>query len=614
MCGIVGYMGKNKHDETIINNMLDRIKHRGPDGKEAFLEGGVGLGFVRLSIIDLNNGMQPIFNEDRSLVLIFNGEIYNYKELRENLYKKGHVFRTNTDSEVIIHGYEEYGDKLPEKLRGMFAFVIYDRKNKRIFGARDHFGIKPFYYYKNQETFIFGSEIKSFLPHPDFKKELYEEKLPDYLTFACIPGEETFFKNVYKLMPGHYFIYEDNKMDIYKYFELTFDIDNKKNMGDFVRDIDRVVEGSVRKHEIADVPLCSFLSSGVDSSYISYELSKDKKIKTYTIDFEEKKYSEAEQAKYLSSEIGAENITREVTAAEYFKDAKKIQYFMDEPLANPSANLLYYISKKAAEDFKVVLSGEGADEIFGGYNIYHEVISLKNYRRVPKAIRNKVANIIKPLPNFKGKGFMIRGSKDVEDRYIGNSYVFKYGERDGYLKNKYESKRPTDYTKPLYDKVSNLDDVTKMQYIDLNLWLRQEILLKADKMSMANSIELRVPFLDVEVFKVARTIPQKYKVNRKNTKLALRKCAGEKINRKSSNRGKLMFPSPLPNWLKEDTYYNFVKKYFQGEIADKYFQKDKILKLLDDNKNGLRDVSIYIWVIFTFIIWYEAYFIDCKEG
>lgn len=611
MCGIVGYMGKNKYDESIINNMLDKIKHRGPDGKDIFLENGLGFGFVRLSIIDLNNGMQPIFNEDRSLVLIFNGEIYNYKELRDELYIKGHIFRTNTDSEVIIHGYEEYGNKLPEKLRGMFTFAIYDRKNKKIFGARDHFGIKPFYYYSKEESFIFGSEIKSFLPHPEFEKELFEEKLPDYLSFACIPGEETFFRNVYKLMPGHYFIYENNEMKISKYFEPTFDIDNKKDMDDFVKEIDTVVEGSVRKHEISDVPVCSFLSSGVDSSYISYELSKNKKIKTYTIDFEEKKYSEVAHAKNLSDEIGAENITRDVTADEYFNDAKKIQYFMDEPLANPSANLLYYISQKASEDYKVVLSGEGADEMFAGYEIYNEVISLKNYSKIPKSVRMNIAKIVKPIPNFKGKGFIVRGSKDVEERYIGNSYIFKYEERDRFLKSKYKSNKPTYYTKPLYDKVSNLDDVSKMQYIDLNLWLRQEILLKADKMSMANSIELRVPFLDVEVFKVARKIPLKYKVSSRNTKIALRKCASQKMNKKSSNRSKLMFPCPLTSWLKEDKYYKLLKKHFEGDIAKKYFQSSEILKLLDEHKSGERTLSIHIWVIYTFIIWYEAYFIDC---
>lgn len=611
MCGIVGYSCINRYDEDIINDMLDMIKHRGPDGKDIFLEDGVGFGFVRLSIIDLNNGMQPIFNEDGSLVLIFNGEIYNYKELREELYLKGHIFKTNTDSEVIIHGYEEYGNNLPEKLRGMFAFAIYDRKNKIIFGARDHFGIKPFYYYKNEETFIFGSEIKSFLPHPEFKKELFEEKLPDYLSFACIPGEETFFRNVYKLTPGHYFIYENNQMKISKYFEATFDIDNNKDMDDFVKDIDRVVESSVQKHELSDVPICSFLSSGVDSSYISYELSKDKKIRTYTIDYEEKKYSEAAHAKILSDEIGGYNVTREVAADEYFNDAKKIQYFMDEPLANPSANLLYYISEKAAEEYKVVLSGEGADEMFAGYEIYNEVISLKNYRMIPKRVREKLAKFVNDKPDFKGKGFIIRGSKDIEERYIGNSYIFKYDERDRFLKKKYESNKPTYYTKPLYDRVSHLDDVSKMQYIDFNLWLRQEILLKADKMSMANSIELRVPFLDVEVFNVARKIPQEYKVNSRNTKLALRKCASKKMNRESSNRAKLMFPSPLTNWLKEDKYYNLVKEAFEGDIAKRYFNSSEILKLLEEHKSGKRTFSMHIWVIYTFVVWYEVYFVDC---
>lgn len=612
MCGIVGYIGNKQYDEVVIGNMLDKIKHRGPDGKEIYLEEGVGLGFARLSIIDLQNGMQPIFNEERNLVLIFNGEIYNYQELREELCIKGHSFRTNTDSEVLVHGYEEYGEEgLLNKLRGMFAFVIYDRKKKKLFGARDHFGIKPFYYYKNEDTLIFGSEIKSFLPHPDFKKELFEEKLPDYLTFGCIPGEETFFKNVFKLMPGHYFIYENNEIAISRYFDMTFEVDKSKKMNDFIGDIDTVINDSVKKHKIADVPLCSFLSGGVDSSYISYELAKEQKLSTYTIDFEEKMYSEAADAKKLSEEIKADNFTKQVSSKEYFENAKKVQYFMDEPLANPSANLLYFIAKKASENYKVVLSGEGADEMFAGYNIYHEVVSLKNYKRIPMSVRTKLAKIVEPLPRFKGKSFIIRGSKEVEDRYVGNSYIFKYGERDEYLKNKYESKKPSYYTKPIYDMVKDQEDITKMQYLDLNLWLRQEILLKADKMSMANSIELRVPFLDVEVFKVARTIPDKYKVNRKNTKVAFRKCASKKINRESSNRGKLMFPSPLENWLKEDRYYEMVKGYFDGDIAKKYFDNEKILKLLEDHRNNTKPLGIYIWVVFTFLVWYEAYFVDC---
>ena len=487
MCGFAGYAGEREYDTSVIRKMTDKIRHRGPDSQDAFVEGKVGLGFVRLSIIDLEGGSQPMFNEDKNLVLIFNGELYNFQDIRKELVEAGHVFTTHTDSEILLHGYEEWGKEgLLGRLRGMFAFVIFDRTKKTLFGARDHFGIKPFYYYHKDGTFLFGSEIKSFLAHPDFQKELFEEKLPDFMTFGCIPGAETFFRNVYKLLPGHYFTYEEGRLTVSTYWEPTFDINENQTIESVADKLDGVLEDSVDKHIIADVPVCSFLSSGVDSSYVAYELKDKVDLTTFTIDFVEQKYSEAPHAKELADELGIRNIGRKVSADEYFHDAEKIQYYMDEPLANPSANLLYYIANRCAEDFKVALSGEGADEMFGGYNIYHENISLGNYQKLPKWFRKAVAKAVSPLPKFKGKGFLIRGSKDVEERYIGNSNVFKYEERDSFLKKKYKSRNPLDIAKEFYDKVPDLDDVSKMQYLDFNMWLRQEILLKADKMSMAN--------------------------------------------------------------------------------------------------------------------------------
>ena len=614
MCGFAGYAGEREYDTSVIRKMTDKIRHRGPDSQDAFIEGKVGLGFVRLSIIDLEGGSQPMFNEDKNLVLIFNGELYNFQDIRKELVEAGHVFTTHTDSEILLHGYEEWGKEgLLGRLRGMFAFVIFDRTKKTLFGARDHFGIKPFYYYHKDGTFLFGSEIKSFLAHPDFQKELFEEKLPDFMTFGCIPGAETFFRNVYKLLSGHYFTYEEGKLTVSTYWEPTFDINENQTIESVADKLDGVLEDSIDKHIIADVPVCSFLSSGVDSSYVAYELKDKVDLTTFTIDFVEQKYSEAPHAKELADELGIRNIGRKVSADEYFHDAEKIQYYMDEPLANPSANLLYYIANRCAEDFKVALSGEGADEMFGGYNIYHENISLGNYQKLPKWFRKAVAKAVSPLPKFKGKGFLIRGSKDVEERYIGNSNVFKYEERDSFLKKKYKSRNPLDIAKEFYDKVPDLDDVSKMQYLDFNMWLRQEILLKADKMSMANSLELRVPFMDIEVFQTARTIPAKCKVNDANTKLAFRALADRKFSKKSAERKKLMFPSPLPNWMREDQYYQMIKKEFEGETAAKFFNQKKILALLEEHKEGKVTHSIQIWVVYTFLMWYRAYFINNGE-
>lgn len=616
MCGFVGFSGKcsNGNKTEVIKEMLNRIIHRGPDSHESYVDEEVAFGFARLSIIDLENGTQPLFNEDKSMVLIFNGEIYNYQELREELVQKGHIFKTKSDSEVLIHGYEEYGTKLPTMLRGMFAFTIWDMNKKKLFGCRDHFGIKPYYYAKMGESFLFGSEIKSFLPHPDFKKELNEEKLPDYLTFSCIPGYDTFFKNVYKLPPAHFYEYGNGEMKITRYFTPEFHMIEDKPEEYFVDKISETFKESVARHIISDVEVGCFLSSGVDSSYVACELSKLQPVKTYTIGFEDKRYSEADDAKILADEIKVENFERRVSSEDYFANVGNVQYHLDEPLANPSANLLYFVSERAAEDLKVVLSGEGADEMFGGYNVYKEPLSIAKYqRKVPKFLRKMAASVVKPMGEFKGRQFIIRGSQPIETRYIGNSNLFKYEERDKYLKKHYDSKPPQFYTKPFYDKVKNLDDITKMQYMDMHVWMVQEILLKADKMSMAHSLELRVPFLDTEIFKVASTVPVKYKVSEANTKLAMRKAANREINPVSANRKKMAFPLPLVEWLREDRYYNIIKKYFNNETAKKYFDTDRAMHLLDVHKAGKHNNARKIWAIFTFLIWHEQFFEGVRD-
>lgn len=610
MCGFVGFTGTLENKDKVVNEMLKKIIHRGPDSNNSYLDKDIALGFARLSIIDLSNGSQPMENEDGSLVLVFNGEIYNYQDLREKLLEAGHVFKTSSDSEVLLHGYEEYGVDLLNMLRGMFAFTIWDKKKKKLFGVRDFFGIKPYYYAKMGNTFLFGSEIKSFTPHPDFKMELNEEKLPDYLTFGCVPGYDTMFKNVYILPPAHYYEYENGKMTIKRYFQPEFNIDHSKSMDEFVDEISKTFKESVQAHKISDVEVGCFLSSGVDSSYVVCELSKLQKLKSYTIGFADQKYSEADDAKMLADEIGVENYKKLISADDYFASVGDVQYHLDEPLGNPSANNLYYVSQRAAEDLKVVLSGEGADEMFGGYNVYKEPLSVAKYQKaVPKPIRKCIAKVVTPLPNFKGKSFLIRGSKSVEERYIGNSNVFKYGERDKYLKKHYDSKPPQWFTKKFYDEAKDYDDVTKMQYMDIHGWMVQEILLKADKMSMAHSLELRVPFLDKEIFKLSSTIPAEYKVSKENTKLAMRKAANREMNQISANRKKLAFPTPLPEWLKQDKYYNIVKGYFTNDVAKKYFNTDLLVQLLDDHRAGKRFKVSKIWVVFSFLVWYEQYFV-----
>lgn len=604
MCGFVGFCDDSKNKKKIIRDMADIIKHRGPDSDGYYVDNNIALGFRRLSIIDLDKGSQPIFNEDKDKVIVFNGEIYNYKEIREELKSKGHKFSTNTDTEVILHGYEEYKEDILNKLRGMFAFVIYDIKEKSLFGARDFYGIKPFYYYYDNENFLFGSEIKSFLGSPNFKKELNKDMLSQYLTFQCSIGEDTFFKNTYKLLPGHYFIYKDKELEVKKYYEVKLEPNDDKSLEEWVSGIREVIDNSVLAHKVSDVEVGSFLSSGVDSSLIAKLSSVDK---TFTVGYDNNKYSEIDYAKEFSDKINVSNVSKKISKEEYFKEFSNVQYYMDEPLADASAVMLYFLSKTASKHVKVCLSGEGADEIFGGYNIYHEPYSVSWYNKIPYFIRKCIGILVYPFRNYTGFNFLYRRSKKIEDRYIGNAFIFEPNDAKKIVNFNYGNKTYKDFTKPYYDKVSDLDVVTKMQYIDFNFWLIYDILLKADKMSMANSLEVRVPYLDREVIEYASKLPSKYKIVGNETKYAFRKVAKEELADKVADKKKLGFPVPIREWLKEDDVYQEVKNMFLE--SGYFFKPKKIIKLLDDHKAGKRDNSRKIWTIYTFLVWYQEYFI-----
>ena len=617
MCGIVGFTNKINNSNKVIVDMMDKIRHRGPDAEGSYIDSDIVLGHRRLSIIDVSSsGDQPIFNEDGSLVIVFNGEIYNYREIRQKLINAGHIFKTNTDTEVLIHGYEEYGEKLLNMLRGMFSFVIWDKNKKELFGARDFFGIKPMYYAIMGKTFMFGSEIKSFLPHPDFKKELNTTALENYLTFQYSPASETFFKNVYKLMPAHYFILKDGKLQIKRYWDVNFNADEKPALEDWVQRISETFKDSVNAHKIADVEVGSFLSSGVDSSYAAAVAEVDK---TFTVGFgNDEKYNEIGWAKEFSKAIGKENTSKVITPEEYWGSLEKIQYHMDEPLADPSAVALYFVCNIASEKLKVVLSGEGADEIFGGYNVYSDPDGTL-YDKLPMSLRKSIGSIAEKLPAKRGVNFFVRKGKTVEERFIGNAYIFTPEERKNLLKITTDAPHPMELTKPYYSRVKGKDDVTKMQYLDLHMWMAGDILLKADKMSMANSLELRVPFLDKEVMALAEKIPTKYRVTHQNrtddtkyiTKYAMRLAAKKDTTdgtAKTAAKKKLGFPVPIRVWLKEDKYYNIVREEFESKASEKFFNKEPLIKLLDDHRSGKADNSRRIWTVFIFLIWYKVYF------
>lgn len=609
MCGFVGFTNKINDASIVLGKMMDRIKHRGPDSDGKYVDEQIAMGFRRLSIIDLSDqGSQPIFNEDKSLVLTFNGEIYNYKDLREELVASGHKFYTQTDSEVLIHGYEQWGEDMLDKLRGMFAFVIFNKNTNEVFGARDFFGIKPLYYAKMGETLMWGSEIKSFLDHPHFKKELNTDVLETYLTFQYSPTTETFFKNVYKLPAAHCFTYKNGEMNVRRYWEVKFHADNGPSLEDWVNRISDTFKNSVEVHKFADVEVGSFLSSGVDSSYVAAVANVDK---TFTVGFgEDEKYNEIGYAKEFSKYIHKENFSKVISPEEYWNSLSKIQYHMDEPLADPAAVALFFVCQIASEKVKAVLSGEGADEIFGGYNIYHNPADMASYFKIPRPIRKAVGAVAEKLPHKHGINYLIRGSKDLDERFIGNAYIFSEKERKDILSIKTNAPDAMAVTKPFYDKVRDQDQVTQMQYIDLHLWMTGDILLKADKMSMAHSLELRVPFLDRKVMELAEQIPVKDRVTETETKYAMRLAALQACPPQTAKKKKLGFPVPIRVWLKEDKYYNIVKDKFTSPQSAQFFNTDKLVQLLDDHREGKYDYSRKIWTVFSFLIWYDVYFSD----
>ena len=611
MCGFVGFSGRLEKRQEILEKMMSRIIHRGPDSAGEFIGDDIALGFRRLSIIDLDGGAQPIYNEDRSVVTVFNGEIYNFMELRGELEAAGHRFTTRTDTEVLVHGWEEYGERLIPKLRGMFALLVYDMKNHKLLGARDYFGIKPFYYYRTEGgDYLFGSEIKSFLEHPDFIKKLNRRALRPYLTFQYSALDETFFEGVYKLPPAHYFVLDldkKSKLEPVRYW----DIDFTEVPGDFdqlASDIDKTVRESVEAHKISDVKVGSFLSGGVDSSYITACLMPDK---TFSVGFDYDKFNETNYAKELSDKLGIENYRELINADECFDAFPDIQYHMDEPQSNPSSVPLYFLARLAKQQVTVVLSGEGADEIYAGYEWYDEPPLMQKYKRIPQPLRLAAASVAKRLPYFKGHDFIIKSTGRPEDYFIGQAYV--WGDKNALrvLRPEYRvGPSPHDITAPIYARVKDKSELDKKQYLDLNLWLPGDILLKADKMSMASSLELRVPFLDKIVMKQAESLPHEYKINGKNTKYIFRKAANKTLPDEWADRKKMGFPVPIRRWLREEKYYSIVKDCITSDYAAEFFDTKLLLTLLDEHYSEKADNGRKIWTVYTFLVWYKRFFID----
>ncbi|MFJ8529368.1 asparagine synthase (glutamine-hydrolyzing) [Bacillus sp. NPDC094106] len=612
MCGFVGCLYDKPRElstEDIVQfeMMNSMILHRGPDDEGYFRDEHVQFGFRRLSIIDLKAGHQPLTYENERYVIIFNGEIYNYVELRNMLLEKGATFSTQSDTEVLIALYAKMKEKCVDYLRGMFAFVIWDREEKRLFGARDHFGIKPLFIAQEEEMIYFASEKKSIL-HALRDKGINISSLHHYFTYQYAPEPQSLNKEINKLEPGHYFVKEPGKeISFHRYWKPYFNASNVSKEG-HIKKIRDVLYDSVKLHMRSDVPVGSFLSGGIDSSIVvSIAKEFNPNLLTFSVGFEHEGFSEIDVAKETADKLNVKNHSVLVTPEEFMNEFPKIMWHMDDPLADPAAVPLYFVAKEARKHVKVVLSGEGADELFGGYNIYREPNSLKLFQYIPSSGKRALKALSGALQTgFKGKSFIERGCTPIEERYYGNAKIFRESEKEELIQNYSNAVNYMDITKPLYNEIRSYNDVSKMQYIDMFTWLRGDILVKADRMTLAHSLELRVPFLDKEVFDVASKIPDDLKIANGTTKFLLREAVKGIVPNHVLKRKKLGFPVPIRHWLKSEMY-DWAVTIITESQTDHLINKQYVLKLLEAHCIGKGDYSRKIWTVLSFMVWHQIY-------
>ena len=602
MCGIAGFISPARANAAALAPMLARIAHRGPDGQGTFVEGPAALGHCRLAIIDLQGGAQPLYSEDKNFVVVFNGEIYNYRELTAELTALGHTFTTRTDTEVLLHGWEQWGRELLPRLRGMFAFALWDRRAQVLFCARDMFGIKPLYYCRCADgTLLFASEIKAFLDHPSFEKQLNTAQLPLYLSCQYSPGRDTFFTGVQKLLPGHFLEFSEGIVRTTRWVQPAFLPGDTPPAPD---ELEAVLRQSAEAHKIADVEVAGFLSGGVDSAYLT---ALARPARTYTISYAEPKYNESFPARALARNLGLRNRVRCISPGEFWDAVPAVQYHMDEPIADAAAVALYFLNREAARDVKVVLSGEGADELFGGYNIYRDPFTARWYNRLPPWLRGGLGAAASLLPPGPGVNFLVRRGLSLEERYFGPTALLTEREKRRLLPGYEGDGDPVCLTESSWDMTEDQDPVTRMQQVDLQLWLAGDILLKADKMSMAHSLELRVPYLDKEVFALAAALPAAAKANARMTKIALRQAAARTLPPAAAARKKLGFPVPVRDWLRQEPYTSRVRAVFSRPAAGEFFNVRLLHTMLNHHLHG-GDCWRQIWCVYSFLIWYEQFF------
>lgn len=611
MCGFAGCLNDiskidGQTENNTVHEMTNMLVHRGPDDSGYFEDDHITMGFRRLSIIDLDGGHQPLSYDNERYWLTFNGEIYNFVELRNDLIKEGYTFKTESDSEVILALYAKYHADVTKYLRGMFAFVIWDKKEQTFFAARDQFGIKPFYYAIQNDQLFYASESKAIykiLAH----KTLDQDALQDYMTFQFVPEPETLTKEIKILSPGCTLTKKIGKTPlINRYYHREFHPTNESEAV-YTKKIREILQDSVKMHMRSDVPVGSFLSGGIDSSIIvAMAKNLNPHLETISVGFEREGYSELDVAQETADKLGVKNYSSLITPEAFMEAFPKFVWSMDDPLADPAAVPQYFLAKEAVKHVKVALTGEGADELFGGYTIYHEPESLKlfNYTRPINGALNYIAQLIPK--GVKGRSFLLRGTVPMEKRYVGNAFIFNEKEKRAFFKN-YNTNHPFQkITKPFYDESAQYDPITRMQFIDMHTWLNGDLLHNADRTTMAHSLELRTPFVDREVFKVAASIPADLRISHGTTKYILRKAVEGIVPDHVLHRKKLGFPVPIRFWLKNEMY-DWARTIIQESQTEQYFDKNYFLKLLDDHRDGVADNSRKLWTILTFMMWHKIY-------
>ena len=592
---IAGYVNSKLNDSVAVN-MLSKISEKDTQ-PSVYSDDICSLGIKRISKIEVKSDVTYSSADDYSIA--FSGNIHNIDDIVSELELKD---KCETQAEIVLLAYKAFGNDAFKKLRGSFGVAIWDKKEQELILARDGFGIKPVYYYQNGSELIFASRLKGFDAHPSFKKEFNEKILPVYLCFNTVPTSETFYKNVFRLEPGHILKFKNGIIEIECFFRPEYTQTEQTYETASVK-IHNALKDSTER-QIKDVNFGSFLSGGVDSSYM-VALSKPRN--TYTVGYANQNYDESVYSSELAQKLGIKNHIRLVNSKEYLSTFPKIVYGMDEPIADPSAAVLYFGAMAASENVDVVLSGEGSDELFGGYNSYLDEITHQKYMKRPYWVRHLSYLLTCKLPETRKRNFIRRRGQKLKNFHIGLDRVFRDDMVNKYLKTP-KKLNTRQVTKKYYDQYESSTNLQKRQIIDFYFWLVNDFVHSVTAGADAFGMQARFPFLDSLVYESAKNLPDNMKIGPDGTKLALRAAAETAVPTDAYKRKKLGFPVPLKEWMKEDIYYNEIKRAFTSETANKFFKKKAILKLLDDHRNEVRDCYKKIWTIYTFIIWYDKFF------